>query len=364
MKRDTKYLGSIGTKFEDGRKGISGSVGKTTTDYRGPFYTQKGNQHSLSLDALHKNGNRGFEGSYTNTRTNGRGIKIGKGDISNTHSNERKYTLGGGVENNGRRYGNVGYQAKNTNTQSFCYGDNKVSRSDYTARAHHISGGYRKSGNGREIDGAYTRKDINGQKYSFGKYSITRENEVRNTYNGKVNFGRNGGLATGGLERYNQQIYKGKVGAIESSYSRKDYRNMQGGVNGSYRNGLFKGGFGGSYANGQTHTGRIGDAQITGGRENRISGNIGITSSRKGVGIKGQGQRSTKYTGGFSAGNLNVGGSFGQTQSVGGSAHINRNNFSIKGNYGQRYGVNGNGRIGNNKVGVNGHFSQNTYGGE
>jgi len=54
---------------------------------------ERGNQHSLSVDALHKNGNRGIESSYTNTRSNGRGIKIGKGDISNIRSNERKYTL-------------------------------------------------------------------------------------------------------------------------------------------------------------------------------------------------------------------------------------------------------------------------------
>ena len=135
MKRDTKYSGSIGAKFEDGRKGISGSIGKTTTDYRGPFYTQRGNQHSLSVDALHKNGNRGIEASYTNTKTNGRGIKIGKGNIANIRSNDRTYTLGGGVEKNGRKYGNIGYQNKNTNTHSIGYGDKKISRSDYTARA-------------------------------------------------------------------------------------------------------------------------------------------------------------------------------------------------------------------------------------
>ena len=75
MKRDTKYSCSLGVKFEDGKKGISGSFGKTTTDYRGSTYTQRGNQHSLSLDALHKDENKGIEGTYTNKRTNGRGIK-------------------------------------------------------------------------------------------------------------------------------------------------------------------------------------------------------------------------------------------------------------------------------------------------
>jgi len=363
MKRDTKYSGSIGAKFEDGRKGISGSIGKTTTDYRGPFYTQRGNQHSLSVDALHKNGNRGIEASYTNTKTNGRGIKIGKSNIANIHSNDRTYTLGGGVEKNGRKYGNIGYQNKYTNTHSIGYGDKKISRSDYTARAHQISGGYRKTRDGREIDGSYTRKDIKGQKYSVGKYSITRENEVGNKYNGRVKFGRNGGSVTGSLERYNKQTYKGKVGAIDASYSKKDYRNIQGGAYGSYKNGIFKGGLGGRYANGQTHTAKLGDAKFTAGRENSYSGKIGITSSRNGVGIRGQGQRSTRYNGGFSGGNVNVGGSFKQTQSVGGSAHFNRNSFGARGNYGQRYDVGGTGRFGKNRIGMKGHFSENTYGG-
>ena len=88
-----------------------------------------------------------------------------------------------------------------------------------------------------------------------------------------------------------------------------------------------------------------------------------MTSSRNGVGIGARGQRSTKYNGGFSAGNLNVDGSFKQTQSVGGSAHINRNGLEVRGNYGQRYGVGGTGRFGNNRIGMKGHFSENTYGG-
>jgi len=363
MKRDNKYSGSFGAKFEDGRKGLSGSFGKTTTDYRGKTYTQRGNQHSFSLDALHKNGNRGIEGTYANTRTNGRGIKIGDGKIENIRSNERKYTLGGGVEQNGRRYGNIGYQNKNTNTHSIGYGDNKISRSDYTARAHQISGGYRKTQNGREIDGAYTRKNIKGQQYTIGKTTFTRENEVGNNYNGRVKFGRHSSSATGGFERYHQQTYRQKTGAIETEYSRKDSRNIQGRVYGSYRNGIFKRGLDGRYANGQTHTAKLGDAKFTAGRENSYSGNFGITSSRNGFGIEGRGQRSKGYNGGFSAGNVNVDGSFRQTQSVGGSTYFNRNSFGARGNYEQRYDVGGAGRFGNNRIGMKGHFSQNTYGG-
>ncbi len=363
MKRDTKYSGSIGAKFEDGKKGLSGSFGKTTTNYRGPFYTQKGNKHSLSVDALHKNGNRGIEGSYTNTKSNGRGMKLGKGDISNIRSNERKFTVGGGVNQNGRRYGNIGYQNKRTNTQSLSYGNNKISRSDYTARGHQISGGYRKTRNGREIDGSYTRNKINGQSYTIGKTTLTRENERGNTYGGKVNFGRHGGSVSGNLGRYNQQTYKGKVGAVEASYSRKNYRNIEGGVKGSYRNGVFKGGIRGSYTNGQTHTGKIGDAKVTVGRENKYSGNIGITAGKHGVGLNAHGQRSTKYSGGFSAGKLNGKGSVTQSQFAGGSARFKRNGFNIKGNYGQKYSGQGNLNIGRNKVGVKGHFSEKTYGG-
>ena len=110
IKKDSKYSGSIGAKFEDGKKGISGSISKTSTTYRGPYYTQRGNEHSFSLDANHKDGNRGIEASYTNTRTNGNGQKIGKYDISQTTSNERKITGGGGIEKNGRIYGNGEYK--------------------------------------------------------------------------------------------------------------------------------------------------------------------------------------------------------------------------------------------------------------
>ena len=216
---------------------------------------------------------------------------------------------------------------------------------------------------GREINGAYTRKNINGQQYTIGKTTFTRENEVGNRYDGRVNFGRHSGSASGGLERYNQQTYRQRTGAIETEYSRRNYRNIQGGVNGSYRNGIFKGGLDGRYANGQTHTGKIGDAQVTVGREKSYSGNIGITSSRNSFGIEGQGQRSTGYNGGFSAGNVNVGGSFRQTQSVGGSADFTRNSFGVRGNYEQRYDVGGTGRFGQNRIGMKGHFSQNTYGG-
>ena len=66
-KINTKYSGSIGAKFEDGKKGINGSIGKTSTTCRGAYYSQKGNDHSFSLDANHKDGNKGIEASYANT---------------------------------------------------------------------------------------------------------------------------------------------------------------------------------------------------------------------------------------------------------------------------------------------------------
>ena len=78
IKQDTKYSGSMGVKLEDGKKGISGSIGKTTTNTNGNTYTTKGNQYSISLDAIHKDGQKGLEGSYTNTKKEGNGIKFGK----------------------------------------------------------------------------------------------------------------------------------------------------------------------------------------------------------------------------------------------------------------------------------------------
>jgi hypothetical protein len=100
QKIDTKYSGSIGAKFEDGKKGINGSIGKTSTTYRGANYSQKGNEHSFSVDANHKDGNKGIEASYANTRTNGNRKKL-----------ERKLT-GGVIDKKGGIYGNFGYQNK------------------------------------------------------------------------------------------------------------------------------------------------------------------------------------------------------------------------------------------------------------
>ena len=37
------------------------------------------------------------------------------------------------------------------------------------------------------IDGAYSDKNIKGQKYSIGKASYFKENEVGNSYGGGVN---------------------------------------------------------------------------------------------------------------------------------------------------------------------------------
>ena len=162
IKQDTKYSGSMGVKLEDGKKGISGSIGKTTTNTNGNTYTTKGNQYSISLDAIHKDGQKGLEGSYTNTKKEGNGIKFGKDDISHTISKDKTYTIGGGADKDGRKYGNFGYETKDTNTNSIKHGDKEISRSDYTTKGHEVTGGIKKDNNGVTFDGAYSNKNIKG----------------------------------------------------------------------------------------------------------------------------------------------------------------------------------------------------------
>ena len=363
IKKETKYSGSFSAKFEDGKKGVSGSIGKTSTTYRGIYYTQRGNEHSFSLDANHKDGNKGIEAIYTNTRTNGNGKKIGKYDISQSTSNEKKITGGGGIEKNGRIYGNGEYQNKRTNTKLIGYDKNKASISNYDARAYQISGGYRKTRNGGEIDGAFTTKNINGQKYSVGIASYSKENEVGNKYNGKINFEKNGGGLTGGYETYNQQTHKGKVGAIEASHSKKDYLKAEGGVNGSYNKGAFNGGISGSIARGQEHTAKFGDTKVTVGKEDKLSGNLGISASKQGVGINGQVQVSNTYKGSFESGKVKFDGSAGKSQTLEGKVLLNRQGINARVNYEENYSAQGKSKIGNKEIDGNGYASKSTYGG-
>ena len=52
------------------------------------------------------------------------------------------------------------------------------------------------------------------------------------------------------------------MGAIEASYSKKDYLKAEGGVNGNYNKGAFNGGISGSIARGQEHTAMFGDTSL------------------------------------------------------------------------------------------------------
>ena len=65
-------------------------------------------------------------------------------------------------------------------------GNNKASKSNYNSRIQQISGGV-KIDDKINIDGAYSDKNIKGQKYSIGKAPYFKENEVGNSYGGGVN---------------------------------------------------------------------------------------------------------------------------------------------------------------------------------
>ena len=118
---------------------------------------------------------------------------------------------------------------------------------------------------------------------TIDKVSYTRENEKGNKISGSAHVGNDGISAKGGVETYNQQTNKAKVRAIETSYSKKDYKNIEGSIDGKYKNGKFEGNVGGSYANGQKHTGKIGDVTATVGKEDKISGKAGLEVSRNNV---------------------------------------------------------------------------------
>ena len=297
------------------------------------------------------------------TKTDGKGIKIGKADISNTNIKDKTYTIGGGIDKNGRKHGKLGYETKDTNIKSIGYGDKKISRSDYTTKKHEITGGVRKDKKGLTVDGAYSNKNIVGQKYSVGKTSYTRENEQGNKYSGKVHVGKDGVSAKGGAEKYDKQTHKVQVGKMEASYSKKDYQKVEGGIKGKYRNGVFKGSAGGSYTNGQTHTGKIGGVKVTAGKEEKISGKGRLEVSKKGVKAHAQGSLSTTYKGGFQAGKVKAEGYGGQAQIVKGSLHANKHGVNVKGSYEQKYYGGANVKVGKTRVGIKGGVSKKTFGG-
>jgi hypothetical protein len=172
------------------------------------------------------------------------------------------------------------------------------------------------------IDGSYSDKNIKGQKYSIGKASYTKENKVGNTYGGCVSIKKNGAELTGSFETYNQETKKGKVGAIEASYSKKDYSKGEGSLFGRFFKGKFKTGINGSISNGQTQTFKLGDTKVIEGKEDKIFGNIGESVSKQGVGIKGKSQISNKYSGSFERGKVKADVSAGKTQTLGGNATL------------------------------------------
>ena len=88
VKEDTTYKGGVGVKLDGDTKGISVSGGKTTKKSEGINYQTHGTEHKVSIEGSNKDGNKKLEGSYTNKKTDGNGVKIGKVDVSNTNTKE------------------------------------------------------------------------------------------------------------------------------------------------------------------------------------------------------------------------------------------------------------------------------------
>ena len=107
------------------------------------------------------------------------------------HTKENKYTLGGGIDKDGRKHIKGGYETKDTNTKKISVGKNEVSKSDYTVNSHEVNGGLKKDKNGVIVDGSYSNKQTTGQKYTVNNLSVTKENEKGHKVDGKVNVNKN-----------------------------------------------------------------------------------------------------------------------------------------------------------------------------
>ena len=120
--QDTTYKGGVGVKLDGDTKGISVSGGKTTKKTEEINYQTHGTEHKVSIEGINKDGNKKIEGSYTNKKTDGKGVKVGKVNVSNTNTKEKKYTLGGGIDKDERKHIKGAYETKDTNTKKIKVG--------------------------------------------------------------------------------------------------------------------------------------------------------------------------------------------------------------------------------------------------
>ncbi len=106
-------------------------------------------------------------------------------------------------------------------------------------------------------------------------------------------------------------------GDFQGEVSKKEYEKLEGNAAFSSRNGVVTGRAGASYAQGSQYTGRIGDAQVTGGIEDKTSARVRVRGTKDGATSNAQVQDSQRVSGGVQLGkNIKADGSAGMTQTI------------------------------------------------
>ena len=361
--QDTTYSLQGGYKSKDGQTDGSIQAGKTTKTNEGPTYRTEGHEIGATGTYINDGKKVGGGGSVTYTETHGNGANVGGAEISNTDT--RKRTASGQVTHSrdGTTEVSGGYTDTNINKQAINVNGNEVSRSNYNTRSYEGNGSIQKTRYGYKGDGSFTRKNINGQTYQIGKTSYTQEQETGTVVNGGGSISRYGGNAHGSVENYDKNTYRMGYGDFQGEVSRKNYEKAEGNAAFRSRNGVVTGSAGASYAQGTQYTGKIGDAQFTGGREDKTSARIGVRGTKDGATANAQVQDSQRLSGSAQLGkNFKADGSAGMTQTVNAQATVNKNGASVKANYEEAYDAKLHAKVGNTDVGARGKFSDNTYG--
>ena len=361
--QDTTYTLQGSLKNKDGQTDASIQGGKTTKTNEGPGYTIEGHQISGTGTYIDDGNKKGGGGSVTYTETHGKGVNIAGADVSNIDIRER--TVSGQVTHSrdGKTEVSGGYTDTNTNKQAINVGGNEVSRSIYNTKSYEGNGSIQKTPYGYKGEGSFTRKDINGQTYQIGKTSFTQEQESGTVVNGGGSINKHGGNAHGSVENYDKTTYRMGYGDFQGEVSKKEYEKLEGNAAFSSRNGVVTGRAGASYAQGTQYTGKIGDAQVTGGIEDKTSARVGLRATKDGATANAQVQDSQRVSGGVELGkNIKADGSAGMTQTANAQATVNKNGASVKANYEEAYDAKLHAKVGNTDVGARAKFSDNTYG--
>ena len=202
--KDTEYYGSLEAKIQKGRKDFSISGGKTTTHEKGAFYTVEGKEHGGSLGIINDGKKKGLEATYYNQQTDTKGLKLGKLDISNTHTQENRYN-GAIIKDKKGLIMKGGYAHSDTNTHKIEYG--KFSAEHSKKDFHDTQGHLRITNNKLNAGFTHTQGTEHSVSAQLGDH-INAEGSVGHTQTikGQLNANKHGVAIKGSYENaYNAQ---------------------------------------------------------------------------------------------------------------------------------------------------------------